>query len=282
MAKIKGLIRMIRPVNCVMMGSAVIIGALVASNLNLNPSLSLVLGFFVGFLLLASANTINDYYDREVDAVNEPTRPIPSGEVKPEEALIFAFVLSAFGLILSFTLGIQCFVLSLLAWAISMYYATKGKEQGLIGNAMVSTCVAIPFIYGSLITRKLNPLVVLFSLMAFLSNMGREVNKGIVDIEGDKLRNVKTMAITRGTEYAARVSALFYISAVIISIIPQILRLTSWLYIPTVVAADMGFIYSSIKLMQNSGRENARKVKNQVLIWMCVGLVAFIVGMIQL
>jgi hypothetical protein len=60
--------------------------------------LSLALVFLTGFTLTGAAMVINDYYDRDIDAVNEPGRPIPNGEVKPREAVAYSILLSAVGL----------------------------------------------------------------------------------------------------------------------------------------------------------------------------------------
>ncbi|MEM2093550.1 MAG: UbiA family prenyltransferase, partial [Candidatus Bathyarchaeia archaeon] len=88
MEKIKGFLRMVRPINCAMMGFAVLVGALLTNSQALWISWrNITFGFLTGFLLTAASMVVNDYYDREIDAINEPTRPIPSGLIKPEEAL---------------------------------------------------------------------------------------------------------------------------------------------------------------------------------------------------
>ncbi len=96
MNKLGGFIRLMRPVNCTMMGFAVLVGAVLAApqlgSLNWQ---SILFGFLTGFTFCAAAMVINDYYDRKIDAINEPLRPIPSGTVKPSEALGFVGVLAA-------------------------------------------------------------------------------------------------------------------------------------------------------------------------------------------
>jgi len=162
---------------------------------------------------------------------------------------------------------------------ISVSYATFGKRTGLFGNLLVSACVAIPFIYGNLIVEKFSLMVFLFAAMAFLSNSGREITKGIVDVEGDKARNVRTLAVSFGSRAAAIASVFFYLFAVALSPLPVILRLvSSWWFIPFVTITDIGFIYSSIMLLRDYSRENAKKIKNMVLIWFTFGLLAFMFG----
>jgi 4-hydroxybenzoate polyprenyltransferase len=96
MSKLRGFIRLMRPINCVMMGFAVFVGALLAVSQPFQGNwLNIIFGFFTGFVLCGAAMTINDYYDRSIDAVNEPTRPIPSGLVSVRDALVFVFVLKA-------------------------------------------------------------------------------------------------------------------------------------------------------------------------------------------
>ncbi|MGC8998828.1 MAG: geranylgeranylglycerol-phosphate geranylgeranyltransferase [Candidatus Bathyarchaeia archaeon] len=284
MNKIPGFIRLMRPINCLMMGFAVIVGAAIANSRMLADSLdSLIYGFFTGFLLTAAAMAINDYYDREIDAINEPSRPIPSGTIKPNEALVFAFSLTTFGFVsVAFTASIYCFITALIFWLISVVYATVGKKTGLLGNFLVSACVSAPFIYGSLTvtgTIKLN--ILIFASMVFLSNTGREITKGIVDVEGDKTRNIKTLAVRFGPRKAAIASAVFYLVAVALTPLPPILHLVTFWFIPLVAITDTGLAASSIMLLLDYSRENARKMKNQVLVWFLVGLIAFVVGSLR-
>ncbi len=283
MKRVLGLIRMMRPVNCLMMGFAVLVGAaLASSNALVNVWQNLIYGFSTGFLLAAASMVINDYYDREIDAVNEPTRPIPSGLIKPEEALVFAFSLTLSGLVTAFltnTAVISCFVTALFFWLISAAYVTIGKKTGLFGNFLVSACVSAPFVYGSLaVANAVKPNIWIFVSMGFLSNTGREITKGIVDVQGDKTRNVKTLAVRYGEKKAAVAAVAFYLFAVAITPLPPLLNLVSVWFIPLVIITDVGLVASSLMLLKDYSRENAKKVKNQVLAFFFIGLLAFLVG----
>ncbi|MEM2975492.1 MAG: geranylgeranylglycerol-phosphate geranylgeranyltransferase [Candidatus Bathyarchaeia archaeon] len=288
MNKIAGFVRLMRPINCLMMGFAVIVGATVANSKALVDSLSsLVYGFFTGFLLTAAAMAINDYYDREIDAINEPSRPIPSGVIKPWEALSFSLLLTALGLgsaVLTSltTASFLCFLTALIFWLISLAYATAGKQTGLLGNFLVSACVSAPFIYGSLaVTSNVQLNILIFASMVFLSNTGREITKGIVDIEGDRTRNIKTLAVRYGPRKAAITATTFYLMAVALTPLPPILNLVAFWFIPLVTITDVGLLASSIMLLMDYSKVKARKVKNQVLFWFFIGLIAFVVGSFQ-
>jgi len=280
MAKLSGFLRLMRPVNCLMMGFAVIVGvALAGQSFSSSSWQDLVYGFITGFMLTGASMAINDHYDREIDAINEPQRPIPSGAVKPHEALAFAFVLTAISFAASLLTSILCFIIAMIAWVVFVTYTTVGKRTGLPGNFLVSICVAIPFIYGSAVAAdgvQLN--VMLFALIAFLSNTGREITKGIVDVKGDEARNVMTLAVRFGEKNAAIAAVAFYLFAVSLSPIPWLLDLVSIWYIPLVAVTDFGLIASSILLLKDYSRESARRIKNIVLLWLIAGLLAFVAG----
>jgi geranylgeranylglycerol-phosphate geranylgeranyltransferase len=280
MSKAIGYLRLMRPINCLMMGFAVIIGAALSGVQTLNASwLQLTYGFITGFMLTAASMAINDYYDQKIDAVNEPTRPIPSGLIKPTEALVFASILTVTGFSFAFLTNLLCLLAAMIAWLVFTAYTIAGKSSGLPGNFLVSACVAVPFIYGSIAIVsivKLNVLV--FASMAFLSNTGREITKGIVDVQGDKSQNVKTLAVRYGERAAAISAAFFYCFAILLSPIPWFLMFVSFWFLPLVVVTDFGLVVSSLMLIRDSSREKARKVKNLVLLWLFFGLLAFVGG----
>lgn len=272
-----------RPLNCTIMGFAVVVGAvLVDPQLVVAHWLWIVYGFLTGFTLCAAAMVINDYYDRAIDAINEPARPIPSGIVKPQEALVLMAVLSAVGFVFAVLVSALCLAVAAASLVIVATYLTVGKRSGLPGNFLVSACVAIPFIYGSVaVAGAVGLNVVFFALMAFLSNTGREITKGIVDVKGDAAENVKTLAVRYGERNAAVAAAVFYISAVALTPIPWFIGSVSVWFIPFVLATDVGLAACSALLLLDHSREKARKIKNTVLLLFILGLLAYVFGVFR-
>ena len=278
MGKLGSLIEIMRPVNSLMVGLAIIVGAVVTGGLALLSSIDiLVYAFLTGFALTGASMVINDYYDREIDAVNEPQRPIPSGRVNTDEALALTGLLSLIGLGASYLVSFNTFGIALFAWIISVLYAVWGKRTGFLGNIMVSTCVALPFIYGGVLMGNVGQGLV-FSLIALLTNLGREITKGIVDIEGDSRSGIKTIAVTRGDKTAANVSIMFYLSAVFLSFLPIYLSMVSIFYTLFIAVTDLGLIYVSYSLFRDCSRENSRKMKQTVLYLMLIGMIGFAAG----
>jgi len=265
------------------MGFAVLIGELITlrGGFLVFPS---IFGFLTAFTLTGSSMVVNDFFDRFVDAVNQPNRPIPSGLVGQKEALLFAGLLGFCGLFSAFLTSwyvssFYVLVVALFSFLLSLYYNAKGKEYGFLGNLMVSACVAIPFIYGAFIVGETpQPLLLTFTSMAFLANTGREIIKGIADIEGDKLRNVQTLALKLNPKKAAYVAAVFYNMAVGLSILPIMFHEVSLWYLPFVTVACLGFVFTSFLVIKNPVPKNAEKMKKFSLVWMGFGLLAFMFG----
>jgi geranylgeranylglycerol-phosphate geranylgeranyltransferase len=264
-----------------MIGFAVIVGAVLSESGDLSALTprNLMFGFITGFALTAGSMVVNDFYDREIDAINEPGRPIPSGLIKPSEALVYALALAIIGFAAAAETSTYSLAIGALSWVIFTTYTTVGKRSGLPGNFLVSTCVVMPFLYGSVVaTNSVNLNVLIFGSMVFLSNTGREITKGIVDIEGDRRLGIKTLAVRFGDWISAIIAALFYLAAVILSPVPILLGLVSVWFIPPVAVTDIGLALSSIALLKDHSRESARMIKRVVLVCFLFGLVAFLIG----
>jgi geranylgeranylglycerol-phosphate geranylgeranyltransferase len=260
-----------------MMGSAVVVGEVIGSSVV--PAAAASYGFLAGFFLLASSMVLNDYFDRETDAINEPDRPLPAGRIEPWEALFFAMVLASIGFVASASTGTWTLIIAILSMMLTVAYNSKLKRTGILGNVMVSVNVAVPFIYGGFVVASTNmfPLII-FSLLAFLSSLGREVVKGIVDVVGDNAKGVMSVAVTKGSEFAAKQAAFLFLAAVALSGLPLALRIVSSYYVPLVGICDIGFLLTSYSIWINPTPLNARRNKKYVLVWMIFGLLAFVVG----
>lgn len=276
----RGFLDLIRPVNCVMIGFAVIVGAFVSKPPSV-PALQLGLGFLTGFFICAYSMAVNDVYDLEVDRVNRPDRPIPSGRVTLSEASrLSSGVLAA---------GLACSLLSLnpLAVAIAAAYAFlswlyngRAKRTGLPGNLIVASSLAIPFIYGGAVSGGSigGSLLLMMALTAFFSGVGREVVKAMADVEGDAKRSINSVARSRGLTVASAVGALFFVLAVVTSWVPLVTGLADPLYTYGVLIPDAIFLYLAVAIVARHEPGSAFRVKRIALAGMTVGLLVFIGG----
>ncbi len=271
-------VQLIRPLNSVMMGIAVVIGEVAVLG-GIPTASQIVMGFLVSFFLTAASMVLNDYIDLEIDRINSPERPLPSGLVSCRSAFYLAVALSAAGLAAAVPFSYYGLTIAALTLSASVVYNLYAKKTGLVGNAVVAFCIAVPFLFGGVVvTGAMDITVLTFFLLAFLSNVGREMTKGIADIEGDRTRMIKTVAITRGTGVAAAAAAFFYLVAVSLSPLPYLFGEVGIAYVPLVIVTDAGFAYSSIKILRDQSKGTALRVKNEARLWMITALMAFFFG----
>ena len=276
-SQIGAYVTLVRTPNCLMIGFAVLIGETIA--LGRLPTIGkAVLGFLTASLMLAGTMVLNDIQDIQIDRVNSPDRPLPSGRVSVRAAYAFSVTLSVLAITSATLLGIFPLLIALIALALMVFYNIRGKKTGLLGNVVVSFNVALPFLFGGIAVNNLRPLLFIFFLLAFLANTAREVAKGIADVAGDSAKGVKTVAVTMGSRSAARMSAALFVIAVLFSFAAPRFDSVSLFYYPAVVVADLGFLYSSYRLVKDQSVQTVRSVKTQVLLWMLLGLVGFLMG----
>jgi geranylgeranylglycerol-phosphate geranylgeranyltransferase len=273
-------LEIIRPVNCAMIGFAVIVGEFVSKPATF-PIGQSTLGFLTGFFLCAFSMVVNDIYDVDVDRVNRPDRPLPSGRMTVQSANRL--------LVLALVAGMACAVLSLnlLAVAIAAAYAVlssvysyRAKKAGFAGNLIVASSLAIPFIYGGIVSggSMFSSLLLLMALTAFFSGVGREVVKAMADVEGDQKRGIKSLARNMGAGAAAATGGGFFLLAVVTSWIPLVFRLANEVYTFGVVVPDVIFFYLAASITRDRSSSNAHRVKTIALVGMLTGLLVFIGG----
>jgi geranylgeranylglycerol-phosphate geranylgeranyltransferase len=271
-----------RPPNSLLMYVAVMIGVLFSSSKTISPLMA-ILAFITAYGLNGASMVINDYFDKESDAVNKPTRPIPSGLITPTNAIRYSIGLAAAGIISAALTSIPCLAVASTAYFISFLYNWRMKKTGLLGNSLVSIDVVAPFIYGSVLADGfVTPRVLVFAILAFIANNGREVIKGISDVDADAVRGVSTVARRYGAGAAALVGSFHYWVAVALSPLPYMLGYVNIFYLPAVAIADMGFIYTSYSILKEPSGTNSEKQKKLSLLWMFIALLSFIVGGLDL
>jgi geranylgeranylglycerol-phosphate geranylgeranyltransferase len=278
--KIKGLIELLRPELPFAAGICVIIGEIITLG-NL-PSLSeLFLGFMWGFFLSGSAMILNDFFDIEVDKVNAPNRPLPSGLISSSTAIVFTIIITLLGLVASFFINRVAILLYIIFWVIGFLYNWKLKEKRLLGNLFVSSSVAITIILGGVVVgNPWNKAVVIFSTMLFIFDLGEEIAADAMDIEGDKKRNIKSIAILMGREKALYISFLLFIIYVVLSFLPVILGLFGISYLIVISLTNIMILFWGIKLIKSQTIKEGRIYVRRLYLSGILGLLLIIVSMI--
>jgi geranylgeranylglycerol-phosphate geranylgeranyltransferase len=237
---IKAFLSIIRPQNCVIGGLTVIAGLAIAFQLDpastnfYDYGLHLLFGYITYFLVAAGGNVVNDIFDVEIDKINRPHRALPSGRMSVRQAWYYVAGLSMLGILFAYLNGIIGAIVVVVFLVIGYAYASKVKTLGLAGNFMVAFSFAFGVIYGSIIYGESVGIIYiptatwLFFITAFMILQARETIKGAEDVEGDKLRDVRTIARVYGYRAAAGVAFLLNTIGVVCYVLIWYWGYASW------------------------------------------------------
>ena len=273
------LLSLIRPINSFMIGLAVVVGIAIGSPDMLFSRLT-IYGFITGFSISSYSMIINDIYDIEIDKVNQPERPLAKQIISINSALLLSLILLLIGLTSSMIISYSHLIITVIFSFLSWFYNIWGKKQGIIGNSIVASSMSIPFIFGGVITGNISLLVWSISLIAFLSGMGREIIKTIADVDGDKIKGIKSVSIQFGSRNAMLVACGFIIISILVSFIPVYFNLIQIYYIPLLILTDLILLYSVFILSKNYSKSESLKVKKLILYAMLFGLITFLANSI--
>ena len=234
-------IEIIRPGNAIMSAIVIILVAIIDRSFNLPIFLAMLAVFFE----TAAGNVINDYFDYNIDLINKPKRPIPSGRISLKNGKNYGYLLFILGTICGFLISYLTnnwipFLIVLLADVVLYLYAYKLKSTPLIGNLAVGFMTGFGFVFGGFTLNHESIIItsIFLGFFAFVMTTARELVKDIEDMEGDKLEGAKTLPII----------------------------------------AVLLFLYSAFLIIKNQDKTTAAKVSKYLKIGMLIAFVAFIFG----
>ena len=213
-----GYLAITRPVNAVVSGLAAALGYLIATG-TLVPAALILIPIVI--LITAAGNVINDYYDADIDAINRPQRPIPSGAVTRSSARSYAITLFLAGILLSLFTNPVCSAITVFNSLLLIAYAGNLKRVPVYGNIAVSYLAASIFLFGGAfagtegLARNL-PL----AAITFFAMMARELLKDAEDIEGDTVGGAQTLPMKTGIRSTSRIAFACAVLATCISLVP--------------------------------------------------------------
>jgi len=275
MLRLRGVLRLLRPVNAVMAFLAVISGAATVTRMFLGQEV--LLAAISASLILMSGNAVNDVFDLEADKVNRPGRPLPRGDLSVKQALVVSLMLAGLALILALSVNLRCFLVALFYAVMFFIYAAWLKPTGLLGNVVVSSATGMSIIFGSFTVDWFLPLTAIFAVCAFILNLGREIVKGVEDLAGDRIRNCRTIAMRHGSRTAGLVVVALYVVLLPLSATPFLLGYTGLAYMMSIFAADI-VILAVIRESAVLHSENAARASKFIKLSMALGIAAFFVG----
>jgi len=168
-----------------------------------------------GPLVCATSQAANDWFDRHVDAINEPGRPIPSGRIPGSWGLYIALTWTALSLGIATTLGPWGFAAASLGLALAWMYSApplRLKQNGWWGNSAVAACYeGLPWFTGAAIMAAAMPdlRVVVVAALYSIGAHGIMTLNDFKSVEGDRSMSIRSLPVQLGVERAALTACLF-------------------------------------------------------------------------
>ncbi|SEW41487.1 chlorophyll synthase [Cognatiyoonia koreensis] len=167
-----------------------------------------------GPIVCGMSQAANDWCDRHVDAINEPDRPIPSGQIPGRWGLWIALIMTVLSLFVGYQLGPWGFAATIAGVAAAWAYSCepiRAKRSGWWGPGLCGLAYeTLPWITGAAILSAGAPTIEVL-IIATLYGIGAHGIMTLNDfkaIEGDRQMGLKSLPVTLGPRLAAGVACL--------------------------------------------------------------------------
>jgi geranylgeranylglycerol-phosphate geranylgeranyltransferase len=227
---------------------------------------------------MASGNIINDIYDINIDRVNKPSRPLPSGKISVKKAYILYFLFVAASVFISSLLNEKAIAIVLVSILLLFFYSKYLKRIPLVGNITVAFLTGLVFIFGGVVVK--NPAAAIVpAVFAFLINLIREIVKDMEDVEGDTKAGVITSPVKFGFQKSKYVILFISLMLILCTFYPFITQLYKIEYFVVVmVFANSILVYCLKILIEDHSAKNMKKISNLLKLSMVFGLIAIYFG----
>ena len=207
-----------RPYTVIWCGLVSLVGSCITFG-NFPPIKTALLAFFIPMMGWIAGLYLSDYLDKNLDSIEKPHRPIPSGRIKPKEALIVGAIFAATGFSLSFLLNFYNIILVFIVAILVFLYAKISKSQGILGNINRGFIIAAAYIFGVFsIGSNLQSIPIyvwLLSIIFFIHDANSNLVGTIRDVEGDKKGGYETIPVKYGiinSIYISFILTIIYVS----------------------------------------------------------------------
>jgi geranylgeranylglycerol-phosphate geranylgeranyltransferase len=257
----RGLVALLRLPYWLMTGGLSLLTAFAITKNPISLSIQTILLIFFSMAFITSAGfAINDFFDRESDAVIKPKRPIPSGALSLKQVVAISGVLFVAGLIMAAFINWLSFAIIVADSALLLIYSTFVKSKsGFVANVLVGILTGTAFLYGqatilgsvSLISLSLYPIA--------FGTIGGNVLRDILSVDGDSKVGYPTLPQKIGSVNSAKLAAVFFTLTGILAPLPYFIGNFTIAYLPLILSWSVLLIYSSIRLATSAS--NVQSVK---------------------
>jgi geranylgeranylglycerol-phosphate geranylgeranyltransferase len=270
-------IKLLRPLNVFTSGLAMVIGSGILGTLNDTGTLLLVMAVVMCFA--GAANALNDVVDYEIDKINRPMRPLPSGFVKKRTALFISILLFSMGTLACLGLSEAAKVIGIvIAMPFMVLYSKYLKGMPLIGNMIVAFILGLSFLFCGAAFNNMSPMWIPM-ILAFGLTLVRELVKDIADMEGDQSVGLKTFPITAGIEKSIQLSIFLSACIGMGAFIPYLYGTYGiWYGILLILGVEIPLGVVVVSLLNNPGISSATHGARILKFSTLIGLIAIYAG----
>ena len=272
----RGLVDLVRPGNTVAAAVLTFTGAFVAAGLAVSGGAAgaTAAAAFATAAATGGGNAVNDYFDRAIDAVNRPDRPIPRDAVSAHGALTLAIALFAAAVVAAATLPTVALVIAVVNAAALASYTRVFKGRPGVGNLVVALLTGSTFLFGgAAVGQPLAPGLLVMAALAAAATLGRELVKDVEDVAGDREEGLRTLPIVAGERPALVLATVAVSASVLASGLPVVLGTFGLAYLAVVLPADAVMLHGAVRSFSDPGTGQRRLKAGMFL-----AAAAFVVG----
>lgn len=246
-------------------------------------------------LVAAAGYIINDYFDIQVDQLNN-RKIIIGNSIKRREAMALHFIFSGIGVGLGFYLGLKVGMcnlgfINLFSASALWFYSTHFKRNYLSGNLLISLLSALVLLivalYDILPATELNDInalvvfkiICIYAAFAFITTFIREIVKDLEDLEGDKKMGYQTYTIVNGAEKAKRIIQTLSLATIIsiASILYSQFQTDKYSFLYVLIFVEAPFIFFIWKIKKAKSSTDFHRLSSWIKIIMLTGTLSMLI-----
>ncbi|MEA3287204.1 MAG: geranylgeranylglycerol-phosphate geranylgeranyltransferase [Candidatus Marinimicrobia bacterium] len=267
----------LRPLNLLQATLAVILTAAFLDQLSQIETLAwLILSVIT---INGAGNIINDIYDIEIDKINRPRRPLPSGNMSLMTARVYMITLFMVGILFSSLISAATLLIAgLIAMPLLIAYSAWFKRLPLIGNITVSFMLGLTFVYVGSAFGAIQETIIMGAL-AFGFTFIREIVKDLEDQEGDREVNAKTLPLIWGESATINFTLLLMVVFIVLDLFPYIFGAYNELYLwLVIIGINFPILICAIILWRFPAKNNFARIQLFLKLNIFIGLAALYLG----
>jgi geranylgeranylglycerol-phosphate geranylgeranyltransferase len=219
----------------------------------MNVGLVALLTFFSLSFIASGGFAINDYYDRESDAVIKPKRPIPSGALSYKTAIAISAAFFGLGIVMSILINWLSFAIIMVDSVLLLIYSYLIKRKsGFAANILIGVLTGTAFIYGEATATGTISLASISLYPIAFGTIGGNVLRDIFSVDGDAKVGYPTLPQKIGNISAAKVGGVFFLLTGLLAPLPYLIGEFTVYYLPLILVWSVLLIYSAVRLFTSA------------------------------